>query len=210
MLETAVPGRSTIPVEPTPERLRALGAAAAMLHAVDAVPAPDLPVRTRPIPASDFPRQRRLGTDRTTPLLRAVHAHLRRLPVLTGRQVLVHGDLWQGNLLWDGDTLTGIVDWDMAGVGHHGVDLSSLRPDAALRFGGDAADQVLAGWEQATGEPARDLAFWDATAALNMPGDLAVFAPAIHDQGRGDLSPATLNERRDTFLRHALGRLRQP
>ncbi|MEV0328380.1 aminoglycoside phosphotransferase family protein [Micromonospora echinospora] len=210
VLETTVPGRSTIPVEPTTERLRALGAAAATLYAVAAVPSPDLPVRTRPIPARDFARQRRLGTDRTTPLLRAADARLRRLPTPTGRQVLVHGDLWQGNMLWDGDTLTGIVDWDMAGVGHNGIDLCSLRLDAALMFGGDAADQVLAGWERATGDPARDLAFWDATTALNMPGDMAMFAPAVHDQGRRDLTPATLNERRDVFLRHALGRLRQP
>ncbi|MEV0734273.1 aminoglycoside phosphotransferase family protein [Polymorphospora sp. NPDC050346] len=210
VVETVVPGSSTIPVEPTPQRLRALGAAAAALHAVAAVPSPDLPVRTRPIPASDFARQRRLGRGPTTPLLQAADAHVSRLPIPAGRQVLVHGDLWQGNTLWDGDTLTGIVDWDMAGVGHNGIDLSSLRLDAALMFGGDAAEQVLAGWEDATGEPARDVAFWDAVTALNMPGDIAVFAPAIHDQGRRDLTATTLNGRRDAFLRRALARLPQP
>ncbi|BCJ68343.1 phosphotransferase family protein [Polymorphospora rubra] len=210
VLETVVPGSSTIPVEPTPRRLRALGAAAAALYDVPAVPSPDLPVRTRPIPASDFARQRRLGRDHTTPLLQSADAHVNRLPIPTGRQVLVHGDLWQGNMLWAGDTLTGIVDWDMAGVGHNGIDLCSLRLDAALMFGRGAAEQVLAGWERATGESARDVAFWDAITALNMPGDLAVFAPAIHDQGRRDLTADTLNRRRDAFLRRALDRLPEP
>lgn len=82
----------------------------------------------------------------------------------------MHGDLWQGNLMWDGDALTGLLDWDMAGVGHYGVDLCSLRLDAALMFGPEAAAPVLAGWERATGGPAQDVAYWDAVAALNQPG----------------------------------------
>jgi aminoglycoside phosphotransferase (APT) family kinase protein len=207
VLETVLPGRSTIPVEPTPQRLRVLGATAALFRAVVTEPTPQLPVRTRPISASDFSQRRQLGTDHTTPLLSAADACVTRLPVPPGPMVLVHGDLWQGNLLFDGDTLTGIVDWDMAGVGHNGIDLSSLRLDAALMFGPDAADPVLAGWESAAGEPAPDLAYWDAVTALNMPGDLAVFVPTIHDQGRPDLTAATLNARRDAFLRAALDRL---
>jgi aminoglycoside phosphotransferase (APT) family kinase protein len=208
VLETVMPGRSTIPVEPTPERLRVLGAAAAALYGVAAAPTPELPVRNRPISASDFIRERQLGTDHTTPLLQAADPYVSQLPVPAGRQVLVHGDLWQGNMLFVGDTLIGIVDWDMAGVGHNGIDLSSLRLDAALMYGQDTAEAVLGGWQHATGEPAQDVAYWDAVTALNMPGDMAVFAPTIHDQGRSDLTIATLNDRRDTFLRHALERLR--
>jgi aminoglycoside phosphotransferase (APT) family kinase protein len=209
VLETAVPGRSAIPTEPTPQRLRVLGATAAALFAVVVEPTADLPPRTRPISASDFVQERRQGTDHTTPLLEAAGEYVARLPVPPGRQVLVHGDLWQGNMLWQGDTLTGIVDWDMAGVGHNGIDLSSVRLDAALMFGPEAADEVLAGWEAATGEQAPDLAYWDAVTALNMPGDMAVFAPAIHDQDRRDLTVATLNQRRDAFLGDALDRLRR-
>ena len=39
----------------------------------------------------------------------------------------VHGDLWHGNTIWDGDVLSGILDWDCGGVGAAGVDLGSLR-----------------------------------------------------------------------------------
>ncbi|MEO3756283.1 aminoglycoside phosphotransferase family protein [Streptomyces sp. B6B3] len=207
ILETVVPGRSTIPVEPTAERLHALGAAVAALCAVPAQPSPALPLRIRPISASDFARARRRGTDHTTPLLDAADQEIRRLPVPGGRTVLVHGDIWQGNLMWEGDAFSGMLDWDMAGVGHPGVDLCALRLDAALTYGRDAAEPVLAGWERATGERAEDLAYWDAVAALNQPGDMAVFAPVMHDQGRDDLTAGTLNERRDAFLRAALDRL---
>ena len=207
VLESVVPGRSTIPVEPTPERLRVMGELAAALYAIPAEPMSHLPVRTRPIAAADFARDRRLGTDPTTPLLQAADERVAVLPVPAGKAVLVHGDLWQGNLLWQGDTFTGIIDWDMAGVGHNGIDLSSLRLDAALMFGHDAAEHVLAGWQSATGERPGDLAYWDAVTALNMPGDMGQFLATIHDQGRADLTAATLNERRDTFLRAALDQL---
>jgi aminoglycoside phosphotransferase (APT) family kinase protein len=207
VLETVVHGRSAIPVEPTPERLRVMGAAAAVLHAITAEPSPELPMRTRPISASDFARERRLGADHTTPLLAAADVQITRLPMPVGRTGFVHGDLWQGNMMWDGDSLCGLLDWDMAGVGHYGIDLCSLRLDAALMFGQHAAEPVLAGWEQASGERAENLAYWDAVAALNQPGDMALFTPVIHDQGRRDLTAAILNERRDAFLQAALDRL---
>jgi aminoglycoside phosphotransferase (APT) family kinase protein len=207
VLETVIAGRSRIPPTASTARLRGLGASAAALHTITADASPDLPMRTRPIPASDFARDRREGRDHSTPLLAAADEQISRLPVPPDVSVLVHGDLWQGNTMWDGDRLTGLLDWDMAGVGHYGVDLSSLRLDAALMFGQDAAEPVLSGWEERAGRSAEALAYWDAVAALNQPGDMAAFAPAIHDQGRPDLSPAVLNQRRDTFLRSALDRI---
>lgn len=207
VLETVIAGRSRIPLTPSTERLRSLGASAAALHAIAADASPDLPLRTRPISASDFARDRREGRDHSTPLLATADEQISRLPAPSGATVLVHGDLWQGNTMWDGDRLTGLLDWDMAGVGHYGVDLSSLRLDAALMFGQDAAEPVLAGWEERAGRSAEALAYWDAVAALNQPGDMAEFAPVMHDQGRHDLTPAVLNQRRDAFLRSALDRM---
>jgi Ser/Thr protein kinase RdoA (MazF antagonist) len=37
-----------------------------------------------------------------------------------GEPVLVHGDLWQGNTVWNGDTCSGLIDWDAAGAGSAG------------------------------------------------------------------------------------------
>ena len=207
LLQSVVSGTSKIPVEASTDRLRATGACIAPLHSITVPASGELLLRTRPISASDFARGRRLGEAETTPLLAAADERIQALPLPAGQTVLVHGDLWQGNLLWDDGSVTGIIDWDMAGVGHPSLDLAALRLDAVLLHGFGAEEPVLAGWQQATGVPAEALPYWDAVAALNMPGDMAVFAPVIHDQGRTDLSPDTLNERRDAFLRNAMAAL---
>jgi aminoglycoside phosphotransferase (APT) family kinase protein len=121
-----------------------------------------------------------------------------------GPSGLVHGDLWQGNAVWDGDRLVALIDWDCAGIGPAGVDLSSLRCDAPLCFGLDAADRVLDGWAEAAGRPAEDVAHCDFVAALCTPRDIGWFAESIAGQGRPDLSRELLRSRRDEFLEAAL------
>jgi aminoglycoside phosphotransferase (APT) family kinase protein len=119
--------------------------------------------------------------------------------------VLIHGDLWQGTTLWSGERCVGMVDWDAAGVGHPGIDLGTLRLDTAIMFGLPAADEVLEGWQQATGHQAEAMAYWDLVAALTTPPDMVQWLPVAHDYGRVDLDAATLNTRRDAFLHSALG-----
>jgi len=129
------------------------------------------------------------------------------MPAPETRPVFVHGDLWQGNTLWQDGRLTGIVDWDMAGVGPLGVDLGSLRCDAAMTVGPEAADAVLAGYEEAAGVPVPGVAYWDVVAALCTPPAIDWFVDAMHDQGRTDLDRATLLSRRDAFLAAGLDAL---
>lgn len=205
VLTTRLPGTSRTSASPSPDRLRALGAAAALVHAAPAPDDPALPGRDRPIAVVDFAALRRESPVR--PLLAEAEAVLAATPPPAGPRVLVHGDLWHGNTLWDGDRLTGLVDWDCAGVGHPGVDVGSLRCDAALFTDrADAADEVLAGYQAVAG-PAPDVARFDVVAALSTPPDLGWFVAAAHDQGRADLDRRTLLTRRDTFLRAALDRL---
>ena len=140
----------------------------------------------------------------SSPLLEAAAERVNQAPMPQGGTVLVHGDLWQGNTLWTGERCMGMVDWDAAGVGHPGIDLGTLRLDAAILFGLPAAHEVLEGWRQATGQAADALAYWDLVAALTTPTDMATWLPIAHDHGRVDLDAATLNSRRDAFLHAAL------
>jgi aminoglycoside phosphotransferase (APT) family kinase protein len=205
LLIEAVPGSSAIPRVATPERLHSLGAAAAALQKIAVPPSAGFPRRDRPIPLEDFAALRRREPPR--PLL--VEAEERVASALPGpvHEGFVHGDLWQGNTMWDDGRLTSLIDWDCAGVGPAGVDLGSLRCDAALCFGLEAADGILAGWEHEAGHPAADLAYWDVVAALSTPPDMSWFVQAISGQGRPDLSHDILLSRRDAFLRDALDRL---
>jgi aminoglycoside phosphotransferase (APT) family kinase protein len=208
VLVEQVAGSSAIPRQRPPARLRALGRAAAALHAVALAPTPALPRRDRPIAGQDFAALRRRQPPR--PLLQEAEERLAALPPPAGAEVLVHGDLWQGNALWTGDTLAALIDWDCAGAGPPGVDVGSLRCDAAVCFGLEAADDVRHGWEEAAGRPLADLPRWDAVAALSTPPDMGWFVGAIAGQGRPDLTRELLVGRRDAFLRAALDRLDAP
>jgi aminoglycoside phosphotransferase (APT) family kinase protein len=206
VLTEYLPGSSQIPLQPDPARLRALGALAARLHAVPLQPSAELPARDRPIAGMDFARLRREQEPRA--LLKEAEALVARTHPTANRGAFVHGDLWQGNSLWREGQLTGLVDWDCAGSGAPGVDLGSLRCDAAICYGLQTTDHVLAGWEQVAGRAAEDVAYWDVIGALATPPDMGWFADAMSDQGRPDLDRATLRQRRDAFLGQALDRLR--
>jgi aminoglycoside phosphotransferase (APT) family kinase protein len=186
-------------------RARSLGAMAAAIHAVALVARPGLPARTRPLPDMDFAAWRRSAG--TTPLLARAEQQLSELPVPGGASVLVHGDLWQGNTMWSGDACTGVIDWDCAGAGPAGIDLGTLRLDAALYYSSSAADQILDGWRQATGREPEHVAYWDVVAALTTVGDMAKCMPPLLDHHRADLDAPVLTARRDAFLRAALTQL---
>ncbi len=114
----------------------------------------------------------------TEPLLAA--AQQRVAAIVSNDPVgFVHGDLWSGNTLWSGAELVAVIDWDCAGLGAAGVDLGSLRCDAAMSYGLDASGHVLDGWQREAQRPAPSLAYWDAVAALSTPPDIDWFAGAI-------------------------------
>ncbi|GAA4155813.1 hypothetical protein GCM10022286_05290 [Gryllotalpicola daejeonensis] len=198
-----IDGRSTRPVEPDVERIEALGAMAAVIFRAN-LGGVRLAEVTRPIDGVDFAAMRAAHPH---PLLDEAARRLDGAPP-EGPTGLVHGDLWSGNALWNGDDLVAVIDWDCAGVGPAGVDLGSLRLDAALAWGPEAAEHVLAGWEREAGERAADVAYWDAVAAVNTPPDLGWFVEGTVDAlGRPDLTRELMVQRRDAFLRDALQRL---
>jgi aminoglycoside phosphotransferase (APT) family kinase protein len=202
ILMTLLPGRSRIPPDTSRDRLLALGAGVAALAGIDLTPSADLPARERSLDQFDFAADR-AGTA-AADLLDDAEAAVAATSMPVGRTVLVHGDLWQGNTMWVDTTMTGIIDWDSAGAGAHGIDLGGIRADAAIMFGVRAAADVLEGWQRRVGGSADDMPYWDLMAALSMPADLAQWITPIHDQGRTDLTPATMNARRDEFVRAAL------
>jgi len=205
MLTARVPGTSVIPPEPDQERLRALGAVAARISSIELTPAPALPVRSRPIEPEDFAVARR--QQGASDLLRAAEAAVAATRPDDSRPGLVHGDLWYGNTLWDNGRLTALLDWDCAGVGPAGIDLGSLRCDAAWCHGTEAAEHILRGWESEAGRPASDIPYWDAVAALASPPDMGSFPVSMALQGRPDLTSEVMLKRRDAFLHAALSQL---
>lgn len=138
-----------------------------------------------------------------TPFLLAADERVRTIPPPDDECVFVHGDVWAGNLMFDGDSCLGLIDWKSAGAGHPGVDLGSLRLAMAVQYGPAAAQHVLDGWEEVSRRHASNLAYWDAVAALNTPADMNGFWPPFDQHGQ-QLSGDDATRRRDGFLRTAL------
>ena len=204
LLITFIDGSDRIPIAAEPDRLRQIGAAAARIHSIPLTPTEELPLRDRPMPWIDFSAERRQGQSPTTPLLARADRLLDELPKPPCDQVFVHGDLWAGNFLWRDGTHVATIDWEAAGAGSAGVDLGSLRLDAALLYDQSAADEVQAGWESAAGRRATDVAYWDLVAALDTSADMSGAAATVQQAGRPDLTDAGLARRRDAFLHTAL------
>ncbi|MGN6200135.1 phosphotransferase enzyme family protein [Humibacter sp.] len=202
-----LPGSSAQPVTPNPTRLRTLGAIAAAIFCLtpDSVPEALLPAVEHPIPSVDFGALRA----EAEPQQLFIEAERRLAEVSVDDPIgFVHGDLWSGNTLWSGEELEAVLDWDCCGHGAAGVDLGSLRCDAAMCYGLPAADHVLDGWESAAARPADSVAYWDVVAALSTPPDISWFGPAITGMTqRADLTTSILRERRDAFLADGLQRL---
>jgi aminoglycoside phosphotransferase (APT) family kinase protein len=78
---------------------------------------------------------------------------------------LVHVDYWPGNVLWDGDRISAVVDWEEAALGDPAIDVAYCRMDIALRGMPKAADEFLRAYESAVGRPLKNLGFWELAAA---------------------------------------------
>ena len=90
-----------------------------------------------------------------------------------GRAGIVHGDYQWTNLLLDGDRLIAVLDWELAGVGQTLMDLGWLAvfSDIESWVGGARWDaplpgpeEIVARYEDAAGEPAREVAWYRALA----------------------------------------------
>ena len=120
-------------------------------------------------------------------------------------RVLTHFDFWSGNCLWDGDTVTGVVDWSGARHAPRGVDLAWCRLDLILLGGRGAADLLLAEYGRASGRPVDDIASWDRQAAAQAHPVVEHWAANYAGIGRPELTGPVLRQRLETWIDELLG-----
>jgi aminoglycoside phosphotransferase (APT) family kinase protein len=78
---------------------------------------------------------------------------------------LMHIDYWLGNILWQDDRITAVLDWEEASYGDPGYDVAYLRLELAMLGTETLADAFLDAYVQASGRPVANLAFWELAAA---------------------------------------------
>lgn len=153
----------------SPAALRQLASFLARLHALAIDDALELPDREDPV----------AGLSEYSAVHAAIAEVIARAPRLTPRRVVLHGDFWPGNVLWRGEQLAAVIDWEDAAIGDPLSDLACCRLELAYRH---APEQVsaftarylsLRGLDQA--RSSGELALWDAYVSAATLASLALW-----------------------------------
>jgi aminoglycoside phosphotransferase (APT) family kinase protein len=89
------------------------------------------------------------------------------------RDVLLHGDYWPGNLLWNDERLVAVIDWEDARVGDPLSDLGNTRLEILFELGQQAMEDFTRRYHSLTDIDLVNLPYWDLAAALRPCGRLA-------------------------------------
>jgi aminoglycoside phosphotransferase (APT) family kinase protein len=124
-----------------------------------------------------------------------------------GATVLHHGDLHPGNLLWHGGRLSAVVDWSSTRLGPRWWEVAYFRMEAAVLLDARAADRLLACYEAEVGADSTDQPVWDLLCLYNGHRWGHLWLRGYQEQGRRDLTLATMRRRLDRLARRALAAL---
>jgi aminoglycoside phosphotransferase (APT) family kinase protein len=107
-------------------------------------------------------------------------------PPVSQEAVLLHGDFWPGNLLWNEAGEPVAIDWEDAATGDPLYDLANARLEWRLAYNATAATRFTRRYQRITGRDLTALPWWDLRAALKLCGKLGSFglAPAIERRWR--------------------------
>lgn len=113
---------------------------------------------------------------------------------------LLHGDFWLGNLLWQGDQLCGVIDWEDALLGDPLADLGKSRLEMLWALGEGAVREYTAHYLALNPQvDASALPFWDLWGAAR----LSHYASFAGDPGK----IAAMRRQYDRFVQAAIDAL---
>lgn len=84
----------------------------------------------------------------------------------TDTPVLLHIDYWTGNILWDENEISAVIDWEEAAFGDPAVDVAYARMNILLMGLPEAADEFLRVYESETGRSLKNMGFWELAASV--------------------------------------------
>ncbi len=130
---------------------------------------------------------------------------------LRNTPALLHGDYWPGNLLWQGDQLAAVIDWEDAALGDPLADLAIARLDLAWIFGQEAMRTFTEHYLSRNNIDLTFLPYWDLCAALRLVrlagADLAEWAAFFHPYGRTDITEQSIPVQYRYFVEQAMNHL---
>jgi len=125
------------------------------------------------------------------------------------RGVLLHGDYWPGNVLWNGDEIRAVLDWEEAELGDPLADVALTRLDLWWAYGREASDEFTRRYRELTRVDWTHLAHFDLCIALRPMSQLARWADAYRTPAiaRPDIDVAHMTRVHREFVNRALSEL---
>ena len=221
VLMTAVPGRVDLRPADVDGWLRSMASAMWRIHQLPAddapndfftyyngrTPPPSLEWSIPTPPRSSAPLPRREGKE-----IRIMREDWERAIELANRPApeqpmhFIHRDFHPCNVLFDGDRLTGVVDWPSSCRGMAGVDIAHCRWNLALMYGVDMADRLVDAYREFAGVD------WDYDPHFDLVElvEKTWTAPSVYPGwpifGLTGLTDALMIERTEALLARALSR----
>lgn len=117
--------------------------------------------------------------------------------------VFIHRDYHPVNLLWQGEGISGVVDWVNACRGPSGIDVGHCRANLVQMFGLDAAEAFLLAYEQHV--PAFEYnPYWAVDTVLDACLPAPSFYAPWQDFGLDMIAPEILQARIDDYLENVM------
>jgi aminoglycoside phosphotransferase (APT) family kinase protein len=116
------------------------------------------------------------------------------------RPVLLHGDFWPGNTLWQGDRLVAVIDWEDAAIGDPLADVANARLELLWALDAAAMDDFTRRYQSVTSVDLTDLPCWDLWADLRLAGRIA-------EWGLDEAKQAEMRAKHETFVAQARAKL---
>src|SRR5688572_2786842 len=94
-------------------------------------------------------------------MLRELYQNIRAVP-----PSLLHIDYWSGNILWQKNEISAVLDWEEAAYGDPAIDVAYARMNMFLMNLTEAADEFLRLYASDTGRKIENLGFWELAASV--------------------------------------------
>jgi aminoglycoside phosphotransferase (APT) family kinase protein len=111
----------------------------------------------------------------------------------------IHRDYHPANVLWSGDTVSGVVDWVNACQGPAGIDLGHCRLNLALLHGVASADAFLSAYQNHAGSSFTYDPYWDLLSLIEGLFEPPSVSPAWTALGVTGLTDDMMVERMDAY-----------
>ena len=86
--------------------------------------------------------------------------------------VLLHGDYWEGNVLWNNGEIAALIDWENSCLGSRYFDVCNMRLELLFEYGYEVAKKFTDGYSKFFDLDKRKVAFFDLIVTLKFCGNL--------------------------------------